>query len=328
MMLVIFNFNHNSMKILIVTNMWPVKDYSYFGIFVKEQIEALCSSNPNVSCEVYFINGRKNKLAYLKSIIVVNYRLMVGKYDLVHVHFTLSGIFLLFNPLLKTPVITTLHGSDIHFNNIFLDFITQFVLDRSKKIIYLNEIMRSQLIRFEDKLVRLPCGIDTTLFCDRGVKKEMLFRIGFPSSKLRPEKNYFLFSNIISEFKEKHDVDIDIIEIHNKSRIEVAEVLNSIDLLLMTSLSEGSPQIIKEAMACNTPIICTNVGDVEIMLSGLLNCKVINSFNSIDFIGPMEDILIKNRFFKTNGRQKIFELGLNKESVSQQLFNVYNSFKS
>lgn len=56
------------MNILLVTNMYPHDEDAYNGIFVYEQIKAIEKEYPNVHFDIYFINGRKSKLEYLKSI--------------------------------------------------------------------------------------------------------------------------------------------------------------------------------------------------------------------------------------------------------------------
>ena len=42
----------------------------------------------------------------------------------------------------------------------------------------------------------------------------------------------------------------------------------------MTSKSEGSPQIVKEALACNLPIVSTNTGDASVRLKSAKNCFI------------------------------------------------------
>ena len=44
---------------------------------------------------------------------------------------------------------------------------------------------------------------------------------------------------------------------------QLVKYYNSVDCLILTSFHEGSPNVIKEAMACNLPIVSTKVGDVE-----------------------------------------------------------------
>jgi glycosyltransferase involved in cell wall biosynthesis len=50
--------------------------------------------------------------------------------------------------------------------------------------------------------------------------------------------------------------------------------MNACDVLLFTSMYEGSPNVIKEALACNLPIVSVDVGDVRERLEGVAGCAV------------------------------------------------------
>ena len=94
----------------------------------------------------------------------------------------------------------------------------------------------------------------------------------FSSSFNIPIKNYELAREAIKISKNNFLT----VELVNKSRKEVLNLLNACDMVLMTSKNEGSPQIIKEAMACNRPIISTDVGDVREVISKIEGCYISN----------------------------------------------------
>ena len=52
--------------------------------------------------------------------------------------------------------------------------------------------------------------------------------------------------------------------------------MNASDLLLITSFSETGPIVAKEAIACNCPIVSTDVGDVKILINNIRNCFITN----------------------------------------------------
>lgn len=307
--------------------MWPFKERPYSGIFVKEQIDGLKKYFPEIENNIYWIKGRKNKLYYIISIVLLNWHLIFHKYDIIHFHFSLSGLFILFNPFVKIPVIMTLHGSDAHKSNKIFYRISKMLAKKVQNIFYLNDEMKKNFKEHASKMSYVPCGINTDKFrADRNINNTSKFTIAFPASKLRPEKNYQLFIKIIEILRLNIELEIELIEIHNKTRTEVVDILNLVDLVIMTSISEGSPQIIKEAMCCNTPIISTNVGDVGYLLDGVKNCYVIDSFESIDFIEPVLDILnLKPEDRESNGRTRIFELGLDEKSTSKKIYTIYEN---
>lgn len=72
------------MNVLVITNMYPSKKYKFYGIFVKEQVESLKASGIHV--DVYFINGKENRLNYLKSVFDLAKKFKCGHYDLLHAH--------------------------------------------------------------------------------------------------------------------------------------------------------------------------------------------------------------------------------------------------
>ena len=93
------------------------------------------------------------------------------------------------------------------------------------------------------------------------------------------------------------------------------------DALLMTSKTEGSPQVIKEAMACGCPIVSVDVGDVAERVNGVKGCYVVQSREPKD----IADALLKAIAFegRTNGREKIVEMGLSNEQVAKRLLCIY-----
>jgi len=314
--------------------MWPSINHSEYGIFVKEQVEGAKKYYPEVNFEIYFINGRKTSLNYLLSILKLNFYLIFNRIDLIHIHFGLSGVFSLVNPFIKCPIVTTMHGSDLNNqgSSSLINWISRKVALRSDEVILVNKLMLAKLPNIKSKVSILPCGINTNFFfpLEKIRKGRVEVQIGFPSNKERFVKNYPLFVEIISLLEKIYQLKIKIVEFTNKSRSEIHKSLNEIDLLLMTSLSEGSPQIIKEALCCNTPIVSTNVGDVSNLLEGVDNSCIVETFEPTDFLNPIIKILdqnVNNKVY-SNGRTKIFELELDEESVSKRLFNIYKELIS
>ena len=120
----------------------------------------------------------------------------------------------------------------------------------------------------------------------------------FPSSKNRIEKNFKLAYDSITSL----DNNIEIVTLgQNYSTEEVNLLYNACDFLLLTSIREGSPQSIKEALACNCPIISTNVGDVKKMLGNTQNCFIV-PFDKFEIQKKIKIILESQS--RSNGRIK------------------------
>jgi len=143
----------------------------------------------------------------------------------------------------------------------------------------------------------------------------------FSSWRLRKDKNFPLAQNAVNIVGK-----IKLSELgKGYTREEINLLINSSDFLLLTSFTEGSPQVVKEAMACNRPIVATNVGDIEWLFGNTKGCYL-TSFNLEDVA---EKIKLAIEFSKnednTKGRERIIELGLDSETIAKRIIEVYKN---
>ena len=117
--------------------------------------------------------------------------------------------------------------------------------------------------------------------------------------------------------------DISIVAPYPVSHDQVVKYLNSVDALVVPSLMEGSPNVVKEAMACNCPVVATNVGDVA-WLFGDEPGHYLSSFKPSDVAKKIQLALkFSIEYGRTNGREKIINLGLDSASIAQRLIDIY-----
>jgi len=176
----------------------------------------------------------------------------------------------------------------------------------------------------------IPNGIDMDRF--RPVSKDEAFgvtnwekskiNILFPADPERPEKNFELAEISIKALQNKS------IDLHVLKSVPVDKVvyyLNSADVVLLTSKWEGSPNIIKEAMACNIPIVSTRVGDIEIIFNGTEGCYIAD--DNIQDISTKLQLAINKK--RTNGRENIqpYESGLIAKKIIEIYSDLVNSEK-
>lgn len=245
--------------------------------------------------------------------------------DIIHAHYGLSG--LLANLQRKVPVITTFHGSDL--NNRKIVYLSRLAHMFSSASIFVEESMRKKVSR-RGKSFTIPCGVDLFTFgslpndqenIPDSVQKNVV-NILFSSSFSNPIKNYDLAKSACNLI-EFSDLKINLIELKGYDRNEVNQLINAVDCLLLTSFSEGSPQIIKEAMACNCPIVSTVVGDVHKIIDGVEGCFFC-SFEPNDVAEKIKLALtFSNEKGRTNGRLRIIELGFDSESIAERILKVY-----
>ena len=137
-------------------------------------------------------------------------------------------------------------------------------------------------------------------------------------------KNYPLFRDTLDILQKKHNIAVKEVCLSNMTRSEVATTLRDADLMLMTSISEGSPQVVKEAMACNLPVVSTNVGDVEFLLENVKNSACTESHTPEALSNLIVSLTYEDRP-GINGRDKIFHLGLDKNSIAERIHKIYTA---
>lgn len=287
---------------------------------VKNQGKSL--EEKGIKIEYFGVEGSGIK-GYIKNISRLRKYLKTHKFDVIHAHYSLSGVVASLAG--AKPLVVSLMGSDVVYSRLFTliaRFFSKHIWHTTiVKSAFLKEKIRNQMS------IILPNGVDTTLFrpmdktdCQKrigwDISKKHIF---FPASKDRPEKNYQLARisvEAISEF--------DIV-LHDASGVKNEEMpiyYNAANLVLLTSIWEGSPNAIKEALACNRPIISTKVGDVPWLLSGVKGCYLIeNNYSSIS--KHIYEVLKSDE--KCSGNEAISRLELKREQVADKLIELYRN---
>ena len=322
------------MKILIVGNNKP----GHFAPFVEEQARALQQQG----CEVVFYGVKgKGLLGYLRALPALCRTIRAEQPDIVHAHYGLSG--LLANLQRHVPVVTTYHGSDINKPNILrfskiamrLSAWNIFVSKRNVEIASLPDCLKK-------RSTLLPCGVNMTddqLTSRAEARKALgiidaakivLFAGAFNNMVKDPVlaqeaiDQCAKFTNglrVLNDLKDLNDSALTLVELRGYTREQVNQLMCAANCLLMTSKTEGSPQVIKEAMACGCPIVSVDVGDVAERVSGVEGCYVVPSREPKDIANALQLAMAFEG--KTNGRQRIIEKGLDNEQVAKRLVEIY-----
>jgi teichuronic acid biosynthesis glycosyltransferase TuaC len=146
-------------------------------------------------------------------------------------------------------------------------------------------------------------------------------KVLFLGNKNRPGKNFPLVQAAIEQLGRP---DIELVCPYPIAHQDIPQYLNDADLLAFPSFMEGSPNVIKEAMACNCPIVSTDVGDVSWVFGKTEGCYLA-SFDAGDFAKKIAvAINFSQAQGKTMGRQRIIELGLDMETVAKRIMEVYD----
>ncbi len=313
-------------KVLTVTNVYLPKGLNQKqSSFVRDQIDAFKRYHPEVDFTLYTIRGFENKFNYVKSIWEVNRLIRSGVYDIVHIHYGISGLFMLFGIKPNLPVIATLHGGDIQIEQgkKWQVLLTKRIIKKCDYVISLNERMKSIVEEYNKNTSIIPCSVDTEFFQPSSHKRNDVVKIIFPGSLDRPVKNHPLFLKTIEVLQDKYGYKVEEIDFNNISREDVRNNYQKAGLVLLTSISEGSPGVIKEAMASNLPIVSTNVGDVAPNLEGVANCAVAQKMDP-DELAFLCDKCLKNEIPGMTGREKLARLGFDDKTICDRIYNLYN----
>lgn len=269
----------------------------------------------------YLIKG-KGVWGYLSNVHRLKKYLRENKFDIVHAHYSLTAFVV---SLTKAhPLVVSLMGSDVKKGSIYRFIIQLFAFVFSWKTIIVKSDDMKKSLKI-DKAMVIPNGVDLQRFkekdkvvCQKKLGwKETKHHILFPANIARPEKNFKLLENALSELKERNT------EIHwfnNVPNEETPYWYNAADVVVMTSLWEGSPNAIKEAMTCNCPIVSTDVGNVKWLFGDTRGCF----FTEYSPSDCAEKIRLALAFKgKTQGRQRIIDLGLSNDLVAKRLIEIY-----
>ena len=300
------------MRILIIAS----GNSSQISPFVKEQAESLVKQG--LSVDFFLIKG-KGLFGYLRNYFLLLKKIRYEKYNLLHAHYGLSG--LLATMQLSIPVVITFHGSDVNIKKNYL--FSRIASRLSATNIFVHQKLSEKLKIYREPLNIIPCGFNNNLFfpIPKNEAREILKweksarYIVFSSAFDNKIKNVQLAWSAISDIN-----NCNLIELKGYGKEKINLILNASDLLLVTSLSETGPVIVKEALACNCPIISTNVGDVQKLIKNVQNCYI-SSYNPNDIKKRINLIFMNNK--RTNGEQAIKNLKL--ENIAYKVIDVYKN---
>lgn len=322
------------MRILIVASY----NKNRYAPFIVEQAEALQAAG----CEIewFGVQGKGIK-GYLRELPRLRKMIREVKPDVIHAHYGLSC--LLANlATRKVPVVSTYHGSDINEPK---------VLPFSKVAIWLsawNIFVSKRNVDIANPKKRwslIPCGVNLPqpwselqkqkveqLTLNQWVetiipkgKKYVLFAGAFDNAVKDPELAMAAVAAVNSEKLRDSSEELELIELKGYNRDQVNSLMYNCDAFLMTSKTEGSPQVIKEAMACGCPIVSVDVGDVAERTEGVDGCFVVKSREPREIAAALRKAIAFEG--KTNGREKILAAGLTNEQVAKKIIVIYQKVK-
>jgi glycosyltransferase involved in cell wall biosynthesis len=255
--------------------------------FVKRQIDSLRSAG--VKTHSIFLRSRRNVRQVLIDIIRVRAQVKAVHPDIIHAHFgTMTG-FIAALTAGCLPLVVTYHGSDLNpvpsislARSLIGRVLSQLTALRAERLICVSPELQTRLWWRRSKSVVIPTGVDLRRFSptstdearsELGWNKDS-YVVLFNAGKQPKVKRLDLAEDVLSRARERiGDIELRILD----GRVEAAQValmMNASNCLIVTSDWEGSPNIVKEALACGLPILSVNVGDVHSTLTDIPQCRV------------------------------------------------------
>lgn len=281
--------------------------------------------NVENGCDVdFFIIINKGFRGYLKEIFLLKKFIKTKRYDIYHAHYGLSAIVATFAGL--RPLIVSLMGSDVHEGGWQKWLIKIFVRYRwAATITKSSELAKKTGVNY---CTVIPNGVDrasfeptSLLFAKQSLGLNSNKRyVLFAANPTRSEKNFKLAQMAFKKIKTEN---VELIKMENIPNKDVPLWMNAADVVALSSLWEGSPNVIKEAMACNRPIVSTNVGDVE-WLFGNEPGHFLAGFEVDDYASKLSLALAyAQEHNSTMGRERIEQLGLDSKNIANRIISVY-----
>ena len=316
-------------SVLVVTGVYPTEQRPHSGTFIKSQVDSLIAAG----LEVEIIHPKPGPIAlrYARAAIQVFLKTLTGYFDIVHGHY---GLWCLASRLQwKAPVIASFLGGDLFGEmtpdreyskkGMLVAYISRWLYNYVDAVIVKSEGMKK--VVSGDNIFIIPNGVDFELFhpIPRAQVRTALgwdqdrYYVLFGNNPELPNKNFPLAQAAIERLRAR-GMPAELVIASGLPQAKVVQCINASNALILTSIYEGSPNIVKETMACNVPIVSTDVGDVSQVTGHTKGCKVCPSDPNALAIALKEAL---QHTEPTTGRADIMHL--DRSVVAKQVIAIY-----
>jgi glycosyltransferase involved in cell wall biosynthesis len=311
-----------------ITSEWPTPDNPSLVPFIVRQVEFLRKAN--VSVDVFSFRGAKNPVNYARAWYRVHRMLRQGSYDLVHAQWGQSAL-----PAIPTriPLVVTFRGGEgdgiVGDNGEYtltghaLRAVGWFVSRRADQLVLVSSHMR----RFvPDRPVHvIPSGLDfskLTLIPKAEARRQLKLPqsrrlVLFAGNPAEARKRYPLASEVVSRLDPA--LGAQLVLAWNVAYEQIPLYMNACDALLFVSMWEGSPNVVKEALACNLPVVSIDVGDVAERLAGVEGSVLCPDADPDRLAAALDGVLRANR--RVDSRSSVMELDENR--LVERMIRIY-----
>jgi len=319
------------LRVLMVTSKWPTGGQPRTTHFIKRQAEFLRAAGVDV--DVFHFAGGLKPWNYARAWWRVRRRLAAGAYDLVHAQFGHNGLLGLPKRL---PLVVTFRGSDLlgiigrggrpTLAGKIGRRLSRAVARRADTVIVVSDHMTPHIPAGVPTHV-IPSGLDFGLF--RLIPQEPARRhLGLPTDRKLvlfagspewPRKRYWLARQAMDVLTQT--LPAELVVAWGVPHTDIPYYMNACDALVFTSTQEGSPNVVKEALACNLPVVSVPVGDVAARLAGVAGCELCPDERPETIAGALARVLGRNE--RAAGREAVNQL--DERLLAQRVIEIYRS---
>lgn len=324
------------MKVLFVVS----GNNAYYDVapFIRSQGDSLAQEGAEVT---YFPILGKGLFNYVKNILPLRKHLKQHPVDVIHAHYSLCGWVAVWASLGRIPVVLSYMGDDLFGSHTDLhkrSFVSWVLVLLGKTVQPFLQAIICKSPQMVEAVSRknichlVPNGVRLEQFklYDKGLRKEL---------GLEKDKKYVLFLGDPSDSNKNVALveaaldilsrpDVELLIRYKVSHDMVVKYLNAADVFALCSFSEGSPNVVKEAMACNCPVVVTKAGDAAWVVGDTPGCYASPTWESEDFAKKLRLALqYAEKHGRTKGRERLLALGLDAKSIAGKVIAIYSKIQ-
>lgn len=317
--------------VLIVSNHWGAKKSSpSAGIFVDRQLTSLEKAGVRIS--TFDIGVSHSPVQIMKKWLELRRLVQKLNPDLIHGRYgTIVGLLSAFA---GRPTVITFCGGDllvgasIPLVRQYMGFsLSNLAALRAKRLICVSEELRQALWWRKSQGVVIPDGVDLALFSPGSqevARKQLGWELNKPIVILNvrndPQAKGRDLAMTAMQMVRSQVPQAELHLIENVEPNKMPLYYRAADALLCLSLSEGSPNVVKEALACNLPVVSTQVGDVSERLVGVQPSTVVPR-DAKAIAEALAQVLLEGK--RCNGRERVASLSL--ENIALRIVDEYRN---
>ena len=328
------------MRVLVVTAQYPVPERPSYGVFVAEQVRSLQASGVDV--EVLFFNAKRNRLNYALSFPRIIRALASGRHDIVHTHHTYTMLLVAAARALtrrRVPVVLTNHEGEVTdpqmrtrtwhpTSRLRHSLLVKRAAARRADFLVMVSSRAAAALAVKTPHEVIPCGVDLVKFSPLsraecraalGIASDAVV-IFFPAGPRAEGKRFQLAETTFGIVRARVPRAI-LLTAGNIPHDSMPLYYSAADVVLQCSYFEASPTVVKEALACEVPIVSTDSGDTREVVAGVPNCYVTGddpeqlAAHILDCVGRRA----------VGGRDHLRRKGLGLEQTAQRIVRVYET---